>query len=182
MYDRDAAVAYANRYYQNHNPAYPDFDDQPWEGGNCANFISQCLYAGGMPWITGPPSQYTSVKYWWCQPGATDRDGDKRITLTWKVALAFGLHWAKRAAKYTEEAPATVLLNFNLWSRRLDRGDVIQLTQANGNPYHTLILVQRSGSDWLLAAQTYDTNDRSLFSTLTAMAGTGQRVRFYQMG
>jgi PA14 domain/Bacterial toxin 44/Putative amidase domain/FG-GAP-like repeat len=42
-YDRQAAVDYANRYSTARNSAYHDYSN---EGGNCANFVSQCLIQG----------------------------------------------------------------------------------------------------------------------------------------
>lgn len=44
-YDRDAAVSYANDWAEDANPKYTNYIDQ---GGDCTNFVSQCLYAGGM--------------------------------------------------------------------------------------------------------------------------------------
>ncbi|MGL5314596.1 MAG: amidase domain-containing protein, partial [Peptostreptococcaceae bacterium] len=38
VYDRDAAVAYAQKWALGRNPAYKDYE--PW-GGDCTNFISQ---------------------------------------------------------------------------------------------------------------------------------------------
>ena len=43
-YCRDKAIAYAHRWAYGRNPRYYNFDGQ---GGDCTNFISQCLYAGG---------------------------------------------------------------------------------------------------------------------------------------
>ena len=42
-YDRAAAVAYAERWALRRNPDYADFTHL---GGDCTNFVSQCLYAG----------------------------------------------------------------------------------------------------------------------------------------
>ena len=42
-YRRDLAVMYARRYAMGQNPLFGDFGGI---GGNCTNFISQCLYAG----------------------------------------------------------------------------------------------------------------------------------------
>jgi len=42
-YDRERAVAYAHRWAFLRNPRYGVFDEI---GGDCTNFISQCLYAG----------------------------------------------------------------------------------------------------------------------------------------
>lgn len=42
-YDRQAAVDYARRWALSRNPAFYNFDGL---GGDCTNFVSQCLYAG----------------------------------------------------------------------------------------------------------------------------------------
>lgn len=44
-YDRDAAKGYAYRWWDDRNPHYNDFSDS---GGDCANFVSQALIAGGL--------------------------------------------------------------------------------------------------------------------------------------
>ena len=43
-YDRDAAVAYARQWALSRNPRYYDYDKL---GGDCTNFVSQCILAGG---------------------------------------------------------------------------------------------------------------------------------------
>ncbi len=45
-YDADAAIAYADKWVFGKNPDYDYFGGQ---GGDCANFVSQSLYAGGLP-------------------------------------------------------------------------------------------------------------------------------------
>ena len=45
-YNRERAVAYAHKWAFKRNPAYYDFSEI---GGDCTNFISQCLHAGGAP-------------------------------------------------------------------------------------------------------------------------------------
>jgi hypothetical protein len=42
-YDREKAVAYAHQWAFLRNPRYGTFDEI---GGDCTNFVSQCLYAG----------------------------------------------------------------------------------------------------------------------------------------
>ena len=42
-YNRKKAVEYALKWALDRNPRYLDYDDL---GGDCTNFISQCLYAG----------------------------------------------------------------------------------------------------------------------------------------
>ena len=43
-YRREPALRYAARWAMGRNPAYYDFTDL---GGDCTNFVSQCLFAGG---------------------------------------------------------------------------------------------------------------------------------------
>ena len=45
-YDRMAAVEYARKWALGRNPKFRDYEE--W-GGNCTNFISQCINAGGIP-------------------------------------------------------------------------------------------------------------------------------------
>lgn len=45
-YSADLAVAYADKYALDYNTAYPDYNSY---GGDCANFVAQCIAAGGFP-------------------------------------------------------------------------------------------------------------------------------------
>ncbi len=42
-YDRNAAVQYAKKWALSHNPDYYNFENN---GGDCTNYVSQCIYAG----------------------------------------------------------------------------------------------------------------------------------------
>ncbi len=42
--DKAAQIDYARRWAHSRNPVYYDFDSL---GGDCTNFVSQCIYAGG---------------------------------------------------------------------------------------------------------------------------------------
>ena len=44
-YNPVAAAAYAEKWWNSFNPAYTNYAGR---GGDCANFVSQCLYAGGL--------------------------------------------------------------------------------------------------------------------------------------
>ena len=50
-YDPQAAVNYAEAWWNGRNPAYHDYSGS---GGDCANFVSQCLIAGGLDLSAGP--------------------------------------------------------------------------------------------------------------------------------
>lgn len=97
QYDRGAAVAYAAAYCGSRNPAYHDYSSQ---GGDCANFVSQCILAGGFhlsadcSWLDG----------WGCLPSAGGL-GYELQRLGWTV-LADG--WA--AAPPAGLAPGDVVI------------------------------------------------------------------------
>lgn len=44
-YNGSAAAQYADQYATSYNPSYPSFANS---GGDCANFVSQALFAGGI--------------------------------------------------------------------------------------------------------------------------------------
>lgn len=59
LYDRIRAVRYADAWWDGTNPRYPRFSD------DCTNFVSQCLFAGGLP-MWGEPDRAAG---WWFQFG-----------------------------------------------------------------------------------------------------------------
>ena len=182
FYNRAKAKAYIDTYFKNYNPAYPTFHGG---GGDCANFISQVIYAGGMPWVDdGNPNHYTWFTNWYCKPGARNRDGDKRITLSWKVAASFKRHFEKRAAKQIIISYKDAIDNMRSLSRQVFVGDPVQFCYANGVPYHTLIITgyawdkEARLNDIVLASHTIDSNKRSLYNTIQKYPEDYQ-LRFY---
>ena len=57
-YSAKKAVAYANKYCDKRNKEYHDYSN---EGGDCANFVSQCLIAGGQDLDGCSVDKYGSV-------------------------------------------------------------------------------------------------------------------------
>ena len=76
VYNRLAAVRYADLWWNSYNPAYRHFDD------DCTNYISQCLHAGGIPMKdTGNRSSG-----WWYRGG----DSPSAVwSYSWTVATSF---------------------------------------------------------------------------------------------
>ena len=138
-YDREKAVAYAVRYSLKGNPAYRTFDGS---GGDCTNFISQCLHAGGMPMERG--SRFP----WWYARNAWSP--------SWSVAHA--LYWClKNRSKHGTPG----LQGFETFQiEDLQPGDLIQY-ERGGRIYHTAMITQISldvyGQPLLLITQhTYN--------------------------
>lgn len=141
------AVAYAKKHYNNYNPNYPDYSDM---GGDCANFVSQALHAGGweMTATTDPNNQqlWYSTKTWSSQ--------------TWRAAENL-FHYMRDVE---EKKPIR-----NVWAAK--PGDVIQFKKKDKNRMqHTMIVVGRAripGTYWtepLLAQHSSDQIYRRLSS------------------
>lgn len=77
-YNRAAAAAYADRYWNHYNPTYAHFD-----GVDCANFGSQTMFAGGFP-TRG--AGYSSG--WWYDKHFTNSPADDTWSHSW-IAVPF---------------------------------------------------------------------------------------------
>lgn len=58
-YNYSAMANYLEKYWKNYNPSYRSFKNK---GGDCTNFISQALRAGGWK---DKPGWYRNANYWW---------------------------------------------------------------------------------------------------------------------
>ncbi len=117
-YDRLKAVQYAERWWNEFNPAYPKFND------DCTNFISQCLRAGGVP-MWGQPER---KRGWWI-------DGKSNWSYSWTVAHAFML--MLKGAKWTVEVGSP---------RELVLGDIICYDfEGDGRFNHNTIVTGMDG-------------------------------------
>ncbi len=139
-YDRAAAVRYARRWAFARNPAYYAFDGV---GGDCTNFVSQCLFAGG------GVMNFTPL-YGWYYRTAEDR------TPSWTGVrfLCDFLLQNDGPGPYGEETSL----------RGLQAGDVVQLGDAAGNFYHSCLVSGFAFGVPLLAAHSADAFLRPLTS------------------
>lgn len=104
-YRREAAVAYAERWWNEPNKSYEDFDV------NCTNYVSQCIFAGGAP------MDYTGRREsgWWYK----GRQNNLELwSYSWAVANALQHHLSTRR---THGLRAEVVSG----PERLQLGDVI---------------------------------------------------------
>jgi hypothetical protein len=170
FYDRAKAKEYIDTYWDNYNPAYPTFHQG---GGDCTNFISQVLYAGGMPWADDKnPANNKKSTNWYCKPGATAKDSDKRITFSWKIAAVFKAHWINKVERHRIYSYTEAIQNINELSGEVFLGDVVQFCYSSGVPYHTLAVTgfnrdpDYNVMDIVLASHDIDSNKRSLYRTM----------------
>ena len=142
MYDRQAAVDYARQWAFERNPIYYDFEDL---GGDCTNFVSQCLYAGS------GVMNYTPVFGWYfISPD------DRSASWTGVQFLYDFLVNNDGPGPYGTELPLAFA----------QEGDVIQLSFDGENFTHTVIITRillfPAPRSILIAAHSYDALDRPL--------------------
>ena len=134
-YDRERAVAYARRWALGRNPAYYDFTPL---GGDCTNYISQCLYAGA------GRMNFTPITGWFYRYA-----GDR--TASWT-----GVEYLYRfLTKNSGPGPRAELTARSA----LALGDVIQLS-FDGTRFAHSLLVTQTQPTLLICAHTADSLDR----------------------
>ena len=138
-YNRNNAVAYAKRWALSRNPQYYDFHGI---GGDCTNFASQCIYAGA------GVMNYTKDTGWYYISSS-----DRTPSWTGVEYLYDFLINNNSVGPYAIEVP----------QNEADIGDVIQLGRADGDFYHSLLIVSTYPMI-LVASHSYDALDRPLYS------------------
>ena len=130
-YNGTKAAAYAKQYANGYNPAYPVF------GADCTNFVSQCVYDGGMPMLVGGTDAH-----WYIY------NEDERSP-SWAGADYFMRHWTKvRSSGYYGRAREVliyskdyILQNRNTVGNSIAVGDVVlYLNGADSKAYHANII------------------------------------------
>ena len=129
-YMKDRATSYALRYGINPNKNYIYFKVEGDGGGDCTNFISQCLLAGGAP------MDYDNIRPWWYKKSISNSPDGDRCSLAWSVAHS--LYWC---LKVRGEKDAKGLKGIEVKNiEELDTGDLIQYENIKGVIYHTGII------------------------------------------
>ncbi len=141
-YIRENALLYARRYSFSQNPIFGNFAGI---GGNCTNFVSQCIYAASCKMNYTPTFGWYYISMEDRAPSWTGVEFFYRFITTNTGLGPFG----------RDATPDEVEL-----------GDVIQLAREADGYYHTLLIVGFEGDDPLVAAQTDNAFERPL-STYT---------------
>lgn len=145
-YNREAALAYAKKWAFKRNPQFYDFSKL---GGDCTNFASQCIYAGAKI------MNYTPIHGWFY-----NNANDRTASWTGVEYLYNFLINNDGAGPFAEE---TDLKNLQI-------GDIVQLGRANGDFYHSPVVVGFSRGQILVAAHSYDAFNKPLNSYNFAVA------------
>lgn len=129
-YNRQAAVQYAITYALKPNPAYRYFPLVNDTSGDCANFISQCLYAGGAPMI------FSGSNQWFYNKNNTANTKDDTWSVSW--AVAHSLYWY---LKINAEKNNKAVKGFEVQgTNSLNLGDLVFYEDYKGLIFHSAII------------------------------------------
>jgi len=149
-YLREKAVKYAIQYAENPNPDYIYFRVHGDGGGDCSNFISQCLRAGGAPMA------YDTIRPWWYNNRGTLDIRRHSWSMSW--AVAHSLYWCLKV-RNEMNLPGLKALEVEDIDM-LELGDVIQYENSMGKIYHSAIVtaftVERGAMIPLTSQHSYD--------------------------
>ncbi len=137
-YERERAVRYARRWAMSRNPLFANFTGL---GGDCTNFVSQCVYAGSCIMNLTP-----TFGWYYISP-------DDRAPAWTGVTFFYNFMTGNEGlGPYAMETNAG----------GLTLGDVIQLGNRDGDWYHTLLVTGTAGNEYLVCAHSEDSLDRPL--------------------
>lgn len=139
-YDRASAVAYARQWAFGRNPEYYDFGGL---GGDCTNFVSQCLYAG-----SGVMNFTPELGWYYCSLD------NRAPAWTGVIYLHQFLISNRGPGPFGEERPLSYA----------EPGDVVQMSFDGRRWSHTM-LVTAGGTypgDILLSTHSYNAFDRPM--------------------
>lgn len=137
-YNRQKSIEYANNWAYKRNPRYYNFDSL---GGDCTNFVSQCIYAGS------GVMNYTK-NFGWYYNTANDKSPS----------------WTGVEFLYNFLINNKGIGPFGNISDEVDIGDIVQLS-FDGNQFtHSLIIVAKDNDNIYISSHTFDSYGRDINS------------------
>ena len=154
-YNRELAVLYAHKWALSRNPFYYNFDDF---GGDCTNFVSQCVYAGSLVMNYSPNG--------WYYAGLNNR------APAWSGVEFF----YDFLINNQDRGPFASLIQI----QNSSIGDVIVLERANGDKFHTVIITKIEKGKIYVCSHTRNALDLPIenfsFHSLNTLHINGVRI------
>ncbi len=142
IYNREGAYNWAYTYWDNYSTAFVNLGDEKWEGGDCTNFVSQCLRAGG-----ANNSENGTYQWYYKSSGTSDTKNDS-YSWTWSTArgLNYILHGNYKSREFGPKATEMVINGDSEYNsvigQYVEIGDIIQYQwKSNMNITHSAIIV-----------------------------------------
>ena len=143
MYNRQKAIEYAYQWWNKRNPLFFNFDGY---GGDCTNFISQCLFYGGIEMNTFLPP-------FWFYKSSYNR------SYSWTGVVEF---YNFATTNTTDVGPRAKVVTIN----DVRIGDIVQLLQSGERFHHNLLITKIEGKNSLeniyVTCHTNDAKDKKL--------------------
>ena len=142
-YDKHAAANYALRWGMSFNPEYANHTGQ----GDCTNFVSQCVHAGGVPMrrprsVYARPDIYRTNMYWYSVRYKNYRNAYRwKETTAWTTVKGFFAHW-----KFKKNTKIIKCKNLEELKKKVDLGDIVQLHSRKEGWHHSIIISVKESS------------------------------------
>lgn len=162
-YSRQAMQTYARLWAMRRSPYYPSFDDA---GGDCTNFVSQCVREGGWE-LVGPPGSANLAKWFY---------GDTVGLCSWTWGGADP--WFSFASFYSGRTRILSNVYYMMY------GDVLQYDFTNdGSIDHTQIasgfFYNEKTVEFYMSQHDVDYMDRPLTEILLSVRASNPDVQLY---
>lgn len=137
-YDRKNAVEYAKKWAYDRNPKYYNYDKI---GGDCTNFVSQCIYEGCKV------MNYDKINGWYYSNANNKSPSWTGVEFLYKFLIN-----NKGIGPFGR----------NVIKEELKPGDIIQIS-FDGNKFaHTLLVISNIKGQTLVATHTFNSYNRNL--------------------
>ena len=165
-YNRVDAVAYADKYADARNSEYYDFSK---DGGNCANYVSQSIHAGGVP------MDYKGDAIWkYYSANADYSNNPVGRTASW-TAVNYFYRYARDNSGFGLCSDIDINIFYG------EPGDVLQVGYNPDNPFtHTTIVVDKVIKDGKVVDLLLDSNTVGLYK-YPALGYTYQNKRLIKI-
>ena len=142
MYSRQKAIDYAYNWWNKRNPQFLNFDNY---GGDCTNFVSQCLFFGGIQMNYSPNG--------WFYTNSNSR------APAWTSVDNFFNFAINNKTSFGVKAKQTSISNVEV-------GDVVQMLQKGTRFHHNLLITKITNSSNIknifVTCHTNDAKDKPL--------------------
>ena len=146
-YQNARAVEYARTWALSRNPLFTDFTGR---GGNCTNFVSQCILAGSCVMNRTPD-------FGWYYISEADR------APAWS-SVEYFYDFMTGAPAFAERNGGVGPFAIEVPRRNAVPGDVVQYADEEGDWYHTVIISAIENGEIYVCAQSNDALDRPISS------------------
>ena len=156
-YSGSDAAAYARLHANDYNSTYPSYS------ADCTNFVSQCVYAGGIPMYGSNTSvgTYETTSEWYCiYINSLLWLRRYAVTTSWIRVVDFSTYMSNIATKSTHTTISSLYNSCTI-------GDVVQLADKNtGSAYHSIIISAKDATSAYYCGHSNDRIDVNIADTL----------------